>query len=377
MGNAVEILIGADIVPTVNNKSFFASGEIEAIVCPLLKSTLEKADFRVFNLETPLTDSSNPISKCGPHLSAPTACANGIKQLNPDLLTLANNHIMDHGCSGLETTKKSLSEKNIQYIGVGENRETIKDSFVFEKNGLKIAVYACCEHEFSIAEKNKPGTNPFDPFESFDRIADLKKENDYVVVLYHGGKEYYQYPSPNLQKCFRRMADKGADVVIAQHTHCIGCRESYRDSIFVYGQGNFLFDDGDDFLGKNSLLLKLTFSPEKVDVCEIVIEKTETGAKFADELTSRKVVDGYKTRSLSILDVDFLENEYRRFAKKSLGFYLRQMKGNPFWLKILAKIFGNRISTKFYNKKTLLDVLNYVECEAHRELFLEGLKGEI
>ena len=73
--------------------------------------------------------------------------------------------------------------------------------------------------------------------------------------------------------------------------------------------------------------------------------------------------------------MDFVEKEYRRFAKESLGFYLRQMKGNPTWLKILAKIFGNRISTKFYNKKTLLDILNYVECEAHRELLLKGLKG--
>lgn len=375
MGNTVEILVGADVVPTANNKDLFASGNIEAVVCPLLSATLEKADFRVFNLETPLVESFDPINKCGPHLDAPAACVNGIKKLNPDLLTLANNHIMDHGCSGLETTEKSLLEKNIRYIGVGKKRNAVKDSYVFEKNGLKIAFYVCCEHEFSIAQKDYPGANPFDPFDSLDRILELKKDNNYVVVLYHGGKEYYQYPSPDLQRCFRRMADKGADVVIAQHTHCIGCRENYRDSVFVYGQGNFLFDDGDDVLGKNSLLLKLLVSPEKIDVCEIVIEKTKTGTKLADESTSRKVLDDYMTRSLNVQNMDFVEKEYRRFAEESLGFYLRQMKGNPIWLKILAKIFGNRISTKFYNKKTLLDILNYVECEAHRELLLKGLKG--
>ena len=74
-----------------------------------------------------------------------------------------------------------------------------------------------------------------------------QKDNkcDYTIVLYHGGKEYYRYPSPNLQRVCRYMIEKGTDLVICQHSHCIGCEENYLSGKIVYGQGNFIFDCDD------------------------------------------------------------------------------------------------------------------------------------
>ena len=65
---------------------------------------------------------------------------------------------------------------------------------------MKIGIYACAENEFTIATDTTAGANPFDPFESLDHIQNLKRSCDYVIVLYHGGKEHYRYPSPYLQK---------------------------------------------------------------------------------------------------------------------------------------------------------------------------------
>lgn len=45
-----------------------------------------------------------PIAKCGHNLIAPTSSVNGIKALNPSLLTLANNHILDQEEQGLKLT---------------------------------------------------------------------------------------------------------------------------------------------------------------------------------------------------------------------------------------------------------------------------------
>lgn len=42
------------------------------------------------------------------------------------------------------------------------------------------------------------GANPFDVLESFDDVQALKEHCDYVIVLYHGGKEFYRYPSPHV-----------------------------------------------------------------------------------------------------------------------------------------------------------------------------------
>lgn len=129
--------------------------------------------------------------------------------------------------------------------------------YIIELDGLKIGIYACAEHEFSIATENASGANPFDPLESLDHVQGLSDKCDYVIVLYHGGKEHYRYPSPYLQKACRKMAEKGADLVVCQHSHCIGCFEEYEKSTIIYGQGNFIFDHSESEFWQTSLLVKI------------------------------------------------------------------------------------------------------------------------
>ena len=69
----------------------------------------------------------------------------------------------------------------------------------------------------------------------------LKKETDYVIVIYHGGKEHVRYPSTRLRNLCREIVLCGADVVLTQHSHCIGCYEEYEGGHILYGRGNFHF----------------------------------------------------------------------------------------------------------------------------------------
>ena len=196
----MKILIGADFVPTASNYELFCQANTTALVGVELESILGDADFRIFNLEVPLTDQQSPIDKCGPNLIAPMNTVNGYKALPVDLLTIANNHVMDQGEQGLFSTIDLLDKSDISYVGGGKNLSEAQKPYIINVEGRKIGVYACAEHEFSIAEDKKCGANPFDPLESFDHIQALKEECDFVIVLYHGGKEHYRYPSPNLQK---------------------------------------------------------------------------------------------------------------------------------------------------------------------------------
>lgn len=75
-----------------------------------LKDILQCADFRIFNLEVPLTDFEKPIIKCGPNLIAPTSTMKGIKNIGVSLFTLANNHILDQDIQGLESTIQLLQK---------------------------------------------------------------------------------------------------------------------------------------------------------------------------------------------------------------------------------------------------------------------------
>lgn len=206
----MKILIAGDVVPTQQNIHFFNDAKINELIGVELYSIWKAADIRIFNLETPLADLEHPIDKCGPNLIAPTSTIKGIKGLDPTVVTLANNHIMDHGIEGFNSTKEVLIQNGIPYVGAGDNLSEASKPYIITKEGIKIGIYACAEHEFSIASDNYPGANPFDPLESLDHISDLRKQCDYVIVLYHGGKEHYRYPSPYLQKVCRKMAEKGA-----------------------------------------------------------------------------------------------------------------------------------------------------------------------
>jgi gamma-glutamyltranspeptidase len=198
--------VAGDLVPTRSNAAHFISGAAGGALDAKLLALLMEADARAINLEAPLYDGSSPILKAGPALSAPTACAKGLAALRP-VLALSNNHILDHGPAGLKSTLGALREAGITWFGAGETLEEAAKPFVLEKNGMRIGIAAVCEREFSVAGEASPGANPFDPLETPDQVARLKKECDFVVALYHGGIECYRYPSPGLRKTLRKLAE--------------------------------------------------------------------------------------------------------------------------------------------------------------------------
>lgn len=367
----MKILIGADVVPTQSNKQEFISGNISGIVDEKISALINSCDYRIFNLETPLADSENPIKKCGPNLIAPTSCINGIKNLGVDLLTLANNHIMDHSIEGLESTIKLLEKNEISYVGAGNNLSEAQKPYIIEKDEVKIGIYACAEHEFSIAKEDYPGANPFDPLESLDHIENLKKQCNYVVVLYHGGKEYYRYPSPLLQKICRKICEKGADLVVCQHSHCVGCEEKYNNSTIVYGQGNFIFDADDNEFWNSALLIEADFT-DTMNIKYIPLEKRAGIVKLSEDKT---IISNFQERSESIKNRGFTEQEYIKFSEQMLQGYIRAFCGESLFFRIMNKLCGRKLKKRIDEKRKLA-IRNYVECEAHRELLIAGLKKE-
>lgn len=372
----MQLIIAGDLVPTQSNINLFSNANITQLLGEELLQLWNFADIRIFNLEVPLIDKEDPIAKCGPNLIAPTNTVNAIKTLNPSLLTLANNHILDQGVQGLKSTKDILNKNNIPFVGVGDNLSEASKPYIFKKYGFNIGVYTCAEHEFSIATNNTPGANPFDSLESFDHIQSLKAECDYVIVLYHGGKEHYRYPSPYLQKVCRKMAQKGADIVVCQHSHCIGCLEKYESSTIVYGQGNFLFDYSESEFWKTSLLINID-TKDGFNIEYIPIVKSENCVRLAKGEAAKNILKDFHKRSEEILQDGFIEKQYQEFAQVNFLQYIRQFSGFGKWLlRIDRRLLNGMLGKRKYNKKQLLSIQNYIECEAHRELVIAGLKNK-
>lgn len=373
----MNLLIAADLVPTKSNINLFNNADIKALLGDELLSLWNSVDIRIFNLEVPLVDNENPIDKCGPNLVAPTSTIKGIKALNPTLITLANNHIMDQDVQGLNSTRNLLKNYRIPYVGVGDNLCEASKPYIINQDGVRIGIYACTEHEFTIAEEDKPGANPFDPLESLDHIYKLKSECDYVIVLYHGGKEHYRYPSPYLRKVCRKMVEKGADLVVTQHSHCIGCFEEYEKATIVYGQGNFIFDRSNSEFWKTSLVIKVSIN-KGIHVEYIPIVKVGNGVRLAAGEEKQKILEAFNKCSKDILIEGFVEKQYEEFAQKNIGNYLRHFSGFGKWISRIDRYLlkGLLIKNK-YDKKRILAIQNYIECEAHRELVLAGLKVSV
>ena len=375
----MKLYIGADFVPTDINKSLFEEGNGEALVGKELYEILKHSDLNVFNLEVPLTDVETPIVKFGNNLIAPSKTVYGYKALEPIFLTLANNHSLDQGAEGLTTTLNLLKQHEIAHAGAGANLKEAKKPFIFQKDGVRIGFYLCTENEFTMATCHSMGANPFDVLDSFDEVAALKEQCDYVIVLYHGGKEYYRYPSPMLQRYCRKFIDKGANLVICQHNHCVGSREDYNGGSIIYGQGNFIFNSEfytkyKEFV-KASLLIRVEATKDSFVICELPICMTDNGTRLATEAEAAETLAGYKKRSEEIKDAHFVISNYKAFADTHVKRYLREFLGRSFIIRAINALFGRKLMQLILGPTSYLAIQNYLECEAHHELFLRGIKN--
>ncbi len=373
MTNSTTVIIGGDLGPTKSNYDQFISGNIYEVIDKQALTLLGSVDYRIFNLEVPLTDNLSPISKDGPSLSAPSATIHGIKTLNPSLVTLANNHIMDHGESGLTDTMSHLSKNKIGFVGAGMTLQEASSPAILANKRHKIGIYACAEHEFSIAGITKAGANPFDPLESFDHINALKQECNYLIILYHGGKERYRLPTPELQKVCRKMISRGADLVICQHSHCVGSFEKYENGTIVYGQGNFLFDRHDDEFYRTGLLIKVVIGPV-VEIEYLPICKRENGVELADAKSGAKILAGFYKRSEKIIDPLFVEKEFENYCKMNGQYYLATLAGFGKTLRRIDKVLNRPFTRLIYSESKLNTVRNHIECETHREIVLKYIE---
>ena len=292
---SLEIIIGADVVPTASNLDTFQSSAPQLLFGGL-GDVWNAADLRVFNLETPLADAESAESKCGPHLLAPTKCAEGLAALNPTGICLCNNHILDHGAEGFTSTKAALKAKHLASFGAGEDTDEADKPFVFAKHGVRIAVYAVCEHEFSCATERTAGANPLDLVNLSDRIREIKTNCDRLIVLYHGGKEGYAYPTPMEQKVCRKIAECGASLVLSQGSHTVGCSERWNNTTIVYGQGSLISGEA-----QQGLLVRYTIGDYGADTVGFVpVIGSGNGAAIADETASAELMEEFQKRSLRV-----------------------------------------------------------------------------
>ena len=293
--------------------------------------------------------------------------------MNIDCCTLANNHITDAGDVGVIDTIKTLDDADVVHLGAGENSESICHYVFFHVGEKSICLYNVGETMYNEPSKTKPGAYLYDEYIVCRELEILKKECDLLIVVYHGGAEKFRYPSPKQKKRFHRMVDSGADVILSQHTHCVGSEEYYKGSYLLYGQGNFLFQSFNNEFTDTGLIVELVVLDKGFVVKKHLVNAVKDTVRYDD----KQDFTSFNERSAHISDEKFLEKQFGDYCLNELPIYLKAYKGKYLGYRIIRKFFPKfyrRISMEAYERNQMLFTLHSLRSEQNREVAIEGIK---
>lgn len=278
-----------------------------------LNRLLGAVDYRVINLETPLTlRRESPLkSKDYLHYSDPVKLPPRFTKFGPTSFSLANNHTLDHGGEGLDDTRAALAEAGIEWFGGGENlREAAKplrQTFRIGDRTMTLALLGAFEYRTDYdrdfrfyADADRPGTAKIDVAAVKQAIVDLKRTDPgaYVVYFVHWGANY-SWKNEEQTTLAKALRAAGVDLVIGHGAHTLQEVEHDGRGWIFYSIGNFLFNAEGRYAKYDvlpfSLPLVVEFAPQpnglqtKIRAYPILSDNRRTGfqPRFAtdDELS--------------------------------------------------------------------------------------------
>lgn len=212
-------------------------------------------DVRLINLETSVTTSDEHWENKGIHYrmhprNIPCITAAGI-----DCCSLANNHIVDWGYTGLEETLGTLREENIRSAGAGRNLEEAESPAVMEVAGKgRVLVFSYGAPTSGIpsswaAETDRPGVNFIDDFSEStadrirEKVQEVKRKGDVVIASIHwGGNWGYEIPHYEQEFAHLLIDKAGIDAIHGHSSHHVKGLEVYNGKLILYGCGDFIND---------------------------------------------------------------------------------------------------------------------------------------
>lgn len=229
------------------------------------------ADLFVVNLECPFTDSNQKIAKnfnfkARPHL-VESLTAGGV-----DVVSLANNHLMDFGPQGLTDTVATLARHGIAFFGAGQTLAKARAPAIVERKGITFAFLgyfflgeANIEPKEVIAQGDQPGVaGHFSDLAVMTSmlVQDVKAAKaraDHVICFFHWGREGNTQPEPYQVALAHSAIEAGAAAVIGSHPHVLQGFESYKQVPIAYSLGNFVFGGNWNPRDKRTALFELVF----------------------------------------------------------------------------------------------------------------------
>lgn len=195
------------------------------------------------------------------YLNFPKEYAEAVKRAGFDLVTLANNHLLDQGVEGMYHTLDELDSIGLAHVGAYRNEGEKSNLRVVEIKGKKMAVltytYGCNYYDtaFFFEEDNKYLTNIIVPPQSpyIEQTLNIVRNDfekakllspDLIVVLPHMGGQFRHTPDEYQQYWCKVFVEFGADIVFSDHPHAVQpiewVKNGNKNVLIVHCPGNFI-----------------------------------------------------------------------------------------------------------------------------------------
>ncbi len=288
---------------------------------------LHSADHVITNVEGPIAEAEQNTTDSGVqqllHTIDPKAIK-VLKNMNTDIWNICNNHIMDAGAYGIESTLKYANDFGAKTIGAGMDINDARKSVILNEAGgigmFGVGYQRACRK----ADIDKPGCYSWSDLDAIqDSINEIKKTCRWCIVVAHAGEEFTPLPSPYTRERFHKYLEMGADVVVCHHPHVPMNYETVGDKVIFYSLGNFIFDTDyqrSQYNTEIGLLIKLNFTENEFNF-EPMGLKIERG------------IEHIAKDELPRIFVDVQEDEYELLAPLSAKMLIAATKRQMTYLK--------------------------------------------
>ncbi len=248
-----------------------------------VREILEGDDMTIVNFEGTLTTAPVYKTKNDFVFSAPPEYVSILREGSIEAVALQNNHVMDHGETGLNETKAVLNEAGIVWSDA-------KNMGIYEVHGVSIAMLSYQQYREMVEELLVRVPND---------VAKAKAEHDIVIVSFHWGEELDYKPNANQVRLGRLTVDAGADLVLGHHSHRINPIEEYKGKYIVYSLGNFSFSGNNKPSDMSTFLFQIRFnvteSGTQTDSFRIIPSRISSKTDYNDfaptPFTDQRLID--------------------------------------------------------------------------------------
>jgi poly-gamma-glutamate synthesis protein (capsule biosynthesis protein) len=212
-------------------------------------------DLRTINLETSITKSGDYWKTKEIHYRMNPENIPCLTAAKINYCSLANNHLLDWGYSGLKETLETLKKVNVKSAGAGQNLKEAETPAVMEVEGKgRVIAFSFGSVTSGIplswaASKERPGVSLLRDLSDKtvqhvkEMVQDVKRKGDTLIASIHwGGNWGYQIPHEQTEFAHQLIDTAGVDLIHGHSSHHVKGMEVYQDKLILYGCGDFLND---------------------------------------------------------------------------------------------------------------------------------------